>query len=38
MRIEPDRAKQQELEREADRLRSRAIELNKKKASGVSGQ
>ena len=38
MRIETDRTKQQELEREADRLRNRAIELNKKKASGVSGQ
>ncbi len=34
MRIEPDRAKQLELEREADRLRSRATELLKKKSSG----
>jgi hypothetical protein len=35
MRIEPDRNKQQELEREADRLRNRAIDLNKKKSSGA---
>jgi tetratricopeptide (TPR) repeat protein len=34
MRIEPDRAKQLELEKEADRLRSRATELLKKKSSG----
>ena len=34
MRIEPDRAKQLELEREADRLRNRSIELGKKKSSG----
>ena len=34
MRIETDRAKQQELEREADRLRNRAMELNKKKTAG----
>jgi len=34
MRIEPDRAKQRELEKEADRLRSRATELMKKKSSG----
>jgi tetratricopeptide (TPR) repeat protein len=34
MRIEPDRAKQLELEKEADRLRSRATELMKKKSSG----
>jgi hypothetical protein len=33
---ETDRAKQAELIREADQLRSRAMELNKKKASGVS--
>ena len=33
MRIEPDRAKQQELEREADRLRNRAMELIKKKTA-----
>jgi tetratricopeptide (TPR) repeat protein len=38
MRIEPDRAKQQELEKEADRLRSRASELLKKKNTGASGQ
>jgi tetratricopeptide (TPR) repeat protein len=37
MRIETDRNKQQELEREADRLRNRAIELNKKKSSGAGG-
>lgn len=35
MRVEPDRAKQQELEKEADRLRARAMELNKKKAAGI---
>lgn len=35
MRIEPDRAKQQELEKEADRLRNRSIELTKKKTAGV---
>jgi tetratricopeptide (TPR) repeat protein len=35
MRIEPDRAKQQELEREADRLRNRAMDLIKKKSSGA---
>jgi len=35
MRIEPDRAKQQELEREADRLRNRSIELTKKKTAGI---
>lgn len=33
MRIEPDRGKQLELEKEADRLRNRAIELNKKKTA-----
>jgi tetratricopeptide (TPR) repeat protein len=35
MRVETDRSKQQELEREADKLRNRAIELNKKKSSGA---
>ena len=35
MRVEPDRAKQQELEKEADRLRNRSIELTKKKTAGV---
>jgi tetratricopeptide (TPR) repeat protein len=35
MRIEPDRAKQQELEKEADRLRNRSMELTKKKTAGV---
>jgi tetratricopeptide (TPR) repeat protein len=34
MRVETDRGKQQELEKEADRLRNRAIELNKKKTAG----
>ncbi len=34
MRIEPDRAKQLELEKEADRLRNKATELLKKKSSG----
>src|SRR5918995_5683294 len=32
---ETDRAKQQELLREADQLRNRAIELNKKKTAGT---
>lgn len=35
MRIETDRNKQQELEKEADRLRNRAMELIKKKSSGA---
>jgi tetratricopeptide (TPR) repeat protein len=35
MRIETDRNKQQELEREADRLRNRAMDLIKKKSSGA---
>ena len=34
MRIETDRAKQLELEKEADRLRNKATELLKKKSSG----
>ena len=38
MRIEPDRARQQELEKEADRLRNRAMELNKKKVTGAAGR
>jgi tetratricopeptide (TPR) repeat protein len=33
MRIEPDRNKQLELEKEADRIRNRAMELNKKKTA-----
>jgi tetratricopeptide (TPR) repeat protein len=34
MRIEPDRNKQLELEKEADRLRNRSMELTKKKTAG----